>query len=69
MKVLLVKILEEEKIVKKDGKRILALIPPTDPRVLMQIAPFLDETLAQFDFKDRKDLCTAMMILWLNMVA
>ena len=51
----------EEKIVKnKDGKRILALIPPTDPRVLMQIAPFLDETLAQFDFKDRKDLCTAM---------
>jgi|TARA_R110000803_G_scaffold173111_6_gene235869 peptide deformylase len=51
----------EEKLVKnKDGKRILPLIPPTDPRVLMQIAPFLDETLAQFDFKDRKDLCTAM---------
>ena len=51
----------EEKVVKnKDGKRILALIPPSDPRVLMQIAPFLDDTLAQFDFKDRKDLCTAM---------
>ena len=45
---------------KKDGKRILPLIPPTDPRVLMQIAPFFDDTLKEFNFKDRKDLCTAM---------
>jgi len=45
---------------KKDGKRILPLIPPTDPRVLMQIAPFFDDTLKEFNFKDRKDLCTVM---------
>jgi peptide deformylase len=41
-------------------KRLLPLIPPTDPRLLMQIAPFMDDTLKQFDFKDRVDLGTAM---------
>ena len=45
---------------KKDGKRILPLIPPTDPRVLMQIAPFFDDTLKEFNFKDRQDLCNVM---------
>ena len=46
MKVLLVKI-PEEKIVKNKDKRIPALIPPTDPRVLMQIAPFFRRYIAQ----------------------
>ena len=47
-------------IEKKNGKRILPLIPPTDPRVLMQIAPFFDDTLKEFNFKDRQDLCNVM---------
>ena len=41
---------------KKDEKTILPLIPPTDPRLLMQIAPFEDNTLEQFKLKDRKEL-------------
>ena len=45
---------------KKDDKRILPLIPPSDPRLLMQIAPFIDDTLKEFDFKDRKELATTM---------
>jgi len=45
---------------KKPEKRILPLIPPTDPRLLMQIAPFIDDTLKEFDFKDRVDLSKVM---------
>ena len=45
---------------KKDEKTILPLIPPTDPRLLMQIAPFEDSTLEQFKLKDRKELCKIM---------
>ena len=45
---------------KKPEKRILPLIPPTDPRLLMQIAPFVDDTLKEFDFKDRVDLSKVM---------
>jgi peptide deformylase len=41
---------------KKDDKTILPLIPPTDPRLLMQIAPFQDDTLKEFKLKDRKEL-------------
>ena len=41
---------------KKDEKTVLPLIPPTDPRLLMQIAPFEDSTLEQFKLKDRKEL-------------
>ena len=41
---------------KKDEKTILPLISPTDPRLLMQIAPFEDNTLEQFNMKDRKEL-------------
>jgi len=41
-------------------KRLLPLIPPTDPRLLMQIAPFLDDTLEAFKFKDREDLSSVM---------
>jgi peptide deformylase len=41
-------------------KRLLPLIPPSDPRLLMQIAPFMDDTLQNFDFKDRIDLSKVM---------
>jgi len=41
-------------------KRLLPLIPPSDPRLLMQIAPFMDDTLRNFDFKDRVDLSKVM---------
>ena len=44
----------------KDKQRVFPLIPPNDPRLLMQIAPFMDDTLEQFDFKDRKDLAKVM---------
>jgi len=45
---------------KKDEKRILKMIPPTDPRLLMQIAPFKDDTLKEAGFKDRKELSKVM---------
>ena len=45
---------------KKEDKKVLPLIPPTDPRLLMQIAPFEDNTLEQFNMKDRKELCKIM---------
>ena len=32
------------------------MIPPTDPRLLMQIAPFEDDMLKDFKLKDRKEL-------------
>ena len=40
----------------------LKLVPPTDPRVLNAIAPFKDEMLADYDFKDRKELVEAMFM-------
>ena len=45
---------------KKEEKRVLPLIPPSDPRLLMQVAPFIDDTLKEFDFKDRVDLSKVM---------
>ena len=44
----------------KEKQRVFPLIPPNDPRLLMQIAPFMDDTLEQFDFKNRKDLAKVM---------
>ena len=44
----------------KPEKRLLPLIPPSDPRLLMQIAPFLDDTLEAYKFKDRADLSMVM---------
>ena len=41
-------------------KRILQMVAPNDPRLLSKIAPFVDDTLKENDFKDRQDLCTAM---------
>ena len=44
----------------KEKKQVYPLIPPNDPRLLMQIAPFMDDTLEQFGFKDRKALAKVM---------
>ena len=44
----------------KEKKQVYPLIPPNDPRLLMQIAPFMDDTLEQLGFKDRKDLAKVM---------
>ena len=50
----------EGHIQKQKDQRVYPLIPPNDPRLLMQVAPFLDENLEQFGFKDRKDLSKVM---------
>ena len=47
-------------VIKKKEKRIFPLIPPSDPRLLMQIAPFMDDTLENYDFANRKELCEVM---------
>ena len=41
-------------------KRILEMVPPSDPRLLSKIAPFQDDTLKEHDFKDRESLANAM---------
>ena len=46
--------------IKEKQKKVFPLIPPNDPRLLMQVAPFLDENLEQFGFKDRKDVSKVM---------
>ena len=47
-------------VINKKEKRVFPLIPPNDPRLLMQIAPFMDDTLEQFEFANRKELCEVM---------
>ena len=42
--------------IKEKQKKVFPLIPPNDPRLLMQVAPFMDDTLEQFWFADRKEL-------------
>jgi len=44
----------------KEKQKVFPLIPPNDPRLLMQIAPFMDDTLEQLGFKTRKDLSKVM---------
>ena len=44
----------------QDQKKYLKMIPPSDPRLLMQIAPFLDENLEKLGFKDRVELSKVM---------
>ena len=51
---------ELEGHVNKKKEQVFPLIPPSDPRLLMQIAPFLDESLEQFGFADRKELSKVM---------
>jgi peptide deformylase len=38
----------------------LKLIPPTDPRVQSAVAPFSNDMLKEYDFKDRKELVKIM---------
>jgi|TARA_A200000159_G_scaffold164764_1_gene196082 peptide deformylase len=38
----------------------IALIPPTDPRVTTAIAPYNDDMLEEYGFKDRQDLTEFM---------
>lgn len=40
----------------------LKLIPPNDPRVQTAIAPFTDDMLAEYNFKDRKELAESMFM-------
>jgi len=47
-------------VIEKKHKRVFPLIPPNDPRLLMQIAPFMDDTLQNYDFASRKELCEVM---------
>ena len=37
-------------------KHPLKLIPPSDPRVVSAIAPFNDEMLKEYGYKDRQEL-------------
>ena len=46
--------------IKEKQKKVFPLIPPNDPRLLMQVAPFMDDTLEQFGFTDRKELSKVM---------
>jgi peptide deformylase len=47
-------------IIKEKEKQVFPLIPPNDPRLLMQIAPFMDDTLEQFEFANRTELSKVM---------
>ena len=47
-------------IQKQKDQKVYPLLPPSDPRLLMQVAPFVDENLEQFGFKDRKELSKVM---------
>ncbi len=38
----------------------IRLLPPTDPRVITAIAPFQDDMLKEYGFKDRQDLTDFM---------
>ena len=44
----------------QNQKKYLKMLPPSDPRLLMQIAPFLDENLEKLGFKDRVELSKVM---------
>ena len=45
---------------KKKDQNSFPLIPPTDPRLLMKIAPYTDDMLEPFKMKDRKELSQKM---------
>jgi len=54
------KIHDMHEYLKKKDPKTFPLIPPTDPRLLMSIAPFTDDMLKEFKMKDRKELSTKM---------
>jgi len=45
---------------RKKSLKVYPLISPNDPRLLMQIAPFMDNTLEHFGFASRKALAEVM---------
>ena len=45
---------------KKKDPDSYPLIPPTDPRLLMKIAPYTDDMLKEFKIKDRAELSKKM---------
>ena len=44
----------------QEKKKVLKMIPPSAPRLLMQIAPFVDANLKEAGFKDRIELSKVM---------
>ena len=51
---------KKKKTVKLGEKKDIELISPTDPRVQSAIAPFQDDMLAEYGYKDRKELTEDM---------
>ena len=45
---------------KKKDSNSYPLIPPTDPRLLMKIAPYTDDMLKEFKIEDKKELSKKM---------
>jgi len=53
-------IIDMHEHLKKKDPTSYPLIPPTDPRLLMKIAPYTDDMLKEFKIEDRKDLSKKM---------
>ena len=53
-------ITDMHKYLKKKDHKTFPLIPPTDPRLLMKIAPYTDDMLKEFKIKDRAELSQKM---------
>ena len=53
-------ITDMHKYLKKKDHKTFPLIPPTDPRLLMKIAPYTDDMLKEFKMKDRAELSQKM---------
>jgi peptide deformylase len=53
-------ITDMHKHLKKKDRTSFPLIPPSDPRLLMKIAPYTDDMLKEFEIKDREDLSKKM---------
>ena len=54
------KLKDMHEYLKKKDPETYPLIPPTDPRLLMKIAPFTDDMLKEFKILDRKELSKKM---------
>ena len=55
------KLKDMHEYLKKKDPETYPLIPPTDPRLLMKIAPFTDDMLKEFKILDRKELAKKMI--------
>ena len=54
------KLKDMHEYLKKKDPETYPLIPPTDPRLLMKIAPYTDDMLKEFKMKDRAELSKKM---------